>query len=146
MSAEEAEAMDREYSTYSRIPDENPNVSYRQRMWYKAFEKGLKQAKRKPAKPTSFCKHFLEVWSELGQDLNQLRLSNPDYVDEREKRKKKCKNESNDKGDHLETLGENIKKIKLEKGQENEVDENWKLPTFFEFKKQVDDICKKILL
>lgn len=145
MTAEEAEAMDREYSTYSRIPDENLNLTYRQRMWFKAFEKELKQAKRKPRKPTSFCKYFLEVWSQLGQNSNKLRFSNPDYVDEREKKRKEFRNESNDKDDHFENLGEK-KKIKLEKGQENELDENWKFPTFFEFKKQVDDVCEKILL
>lgn len=142
MTSEEVEQMNREYSTFSCIPNEDSTLIYRQKnYWWPCFQKELKEAKRIPRKPTTACKYFLEFWSENNEDLNELREYNPYYDTEVEKRKIK---QEPDNDNILQSVDESVKKLKIDENYKPK--EEWKVPTFGDYKKQISDRCRSILM
>lgn len=139
LSEEEAERMNTEFVTVSVIPTEDSSSVYRQRNWFRTYESKLKQAKRKPRKPTTFCKYFLEYWSEHDEDWLELSQYNPEY-EEIDKRKRATENGA------VDDLNESIKKVKINQENKKPEAEKWKLPSWFEYKREVDDLCRNILL
>lgn len=144
LTHEDADAMDREYATFSKIPEASNSLAYRQTTWWRSYDGKLKSAKRKPAKPTTYCKYFLEFWSE--HDINLLELSryNPDYIEEIEKRKLKPGPITED-GD-INGLDNGIKRIKIDRSKSQMPEAEWELPTFYQYKKQIEDMCKNLLM